>query len=113
MICIIALSTLSFLTINASAANTRALIVNAKWNDVPSAYYPTVANALNVLQIPYDTRDPDALTSSILSQYDIVFIPQLGHTQSGWDGFNAAGLAGLLEDFVESGIGEKEQRHYR
>lgn len=83
----------------------RALIINPKWNDVPSAYYPTVVNALNDLTIPYDIRDPDMLSLSILNEYDVVFLPELGHTQPGWESFDSSPLAAMLEDYVESGGG--------
>lgn len=68
----------SFL-INASQAEpARALIINAKWNDVPSAYYPTISTALGELGISYDILNPETLTLNILRNYDFVFIPSLG-----------------------------------
>lgn len=63
---------------NDYASATRALIVNAKWQDVPSAYCPTVSTALEELGIPYDTLNPETLTLDILRNYDFVFIPSLG-----------------------------------
>jgi len=56
----------------------RALIVNAKWQDVPSAYYPTVATALEELGVSYDILNPETLNLDILRNYDFVFIPSLG-----------------------------------
>lgn len=59
-------------------AVNRALIVNPKWQDVPSAYYPTVSTALEELGILYDILNPETLTLDILRNYDFVFIPSLG-----------------------------------
>jgi parallel beta-helix repeat protein len=83
----------------------RALIINPKWNDAPSVYYANIVNALEDLQIEYDIRDPDAVTSTLLADYQFVFLPELGHTQSGWDSFNATALASILDNYVEGGGG--------
>ena len=64
--------------INWVARSVRALIVNAKWQDVPSAYYPTISTALEELAIPYDILNPETLTLNTLETYDFVFIPCLG-----------------------------------
>jgi hypothetical protein len=87
------------------SASQRALIVNAKWQDVPSAYYPTISTALEQLGIPYDIRNPETLTLDILKTYDFVFIPSLGPYIPPEDlaVYNPDTFADMVEQYVANG----------
>lgn len=85
------------------ANGEKALIINAKWADLPSAYFPTAKIALERLGIQYDVRNPDELTLDILNEYDFVFLPSLGNTQEGWQNFDVEAFKEMLEAYVMGG----------
>ncbi len=82
--------------------NSKALIINSKWIDIPSAYYPTVKIALEQLGIQYDIRDPDLLTLEIIRDYDFVFLTSLG-IRGDWQHFDVENFKNILETYVLEG----------
>ena len=89
--------------------NMEALIINPKWNDVPSAYYPTVSRALQELGIQYDIRDPDTITLETIRNYSFVFMPPLSSVRGDWSNFDVENFESILETYAIDAVSKKER----